>query len=157
MAEEVRWLDAGEQRAWRAYLDATRLLFHELDRELQRDAGLPHAYYEILARLSEAPERTLRMGQLAEATLTSPSRISHAVARLEAAGWVCRQSCGGDRRGALARLTDEGMRVLESAAPGHVRAVRAHLVDQLTPEEFAQLGAISTKVLCHLEELRRHP
>lgn len=157
MDEEVRWLDAAEQRAWRSFLGATRLLFHELDRELQRDAGMPHAYYEILARLSEAPDRALRMGQLAEATLTSPSRISHAVARLEAAGWVRRESCGDDRRGAFAQLTDEGMQVLEAAAPGHVRAVRAHLVDQLTPAELAELGAICTKVLNRLEQLRRHP
>lgn len=157
MDEEVRWLDAAEQTAWRAFVDATRLLFDELDRELQRDAGMPHAYYEILVRLSEAPDRALRMGQLADATLTSPSRISHAVARLEAAGWVRRNSCGHDRRGASAQLTDLGMEVLEAAAPGHVRAVRAHLVDQLTPAEFAQLGAICTKVLDHLEQLRRHP
>ena len=88
MTADTRWLDDDEQRAWRAFLTAQRLLFDRLERQLQRDAGLPHAYYEILVRLSEAPDRTLRMSQLADSSLSSRSRLSHAVARLEAAGWV---------------------------------------------------------------------
>src|SRR4029450_10178499 len=89
------------------YLAVTRLLNARLDRELQRDAGIPHTYYEILVRLSEAPGRTLRMSELADASESSRSRLSHAVARLEEAGWVRRESCATDRRGAVARLTDE--------------------------------------------------
>ena len=86
MTADTQWLDDDEQRTWRAFLTAQRLLFDRLERQLQRDAGLPHAYYEILVRLSEAPDRTLRMSQLADSSLSSRSRLSHAVARLEAAG-----------------------------------------------------------------------
>ena len=95
----TRWLDEQEQQTWRAFLSVTQLLSDQLDRELQRDAKIPHAYYEILVRLSEAPDRTLRMSQLADSTLSSRSRLSHAVARLEEAGWVERRSCPTDRRG----------------------------------------------------------
>src|SRR5688572_5781069 len=116
----TRWLDDDEQAAWRSLLSATRLLFDQLDRELQRDAGMPHTYYEILVRLSETPDRTLRMSDLAERCNSSRSRLSHAVARLEERGWVRRDSFSGDRRGALAVLTDEGFAALEDAAPGHV-------------------------------------
>src|SRR5215210_886848 len=131
----VRWLTTDEQRAWRAYLEMTRLLFDRLDRELQQDSAMPHAYYEILVALSEAPNRTLRMSQLADLTQSSRSRLSHAVARLEEHGWVSRTPCPTDKRGALARLTDEGYGVLAAAAPGHVEGVRSHLFDRLTPEQ----------------------
>src|ERR1044071_7408005 len=94
---DTRWLSDGEQRAWRSFLVATNLLYDQLDRELQRDAGFPHGYYEILVRLSEAPGRRLRMSQLAERSQSSRSRISHAVARLEEAGWV-RRGAGGTAR-----------------------------------------------------------
>src|SRR5215210_5294661 len=123
----TRWLDAEEQRTWRAFLGATQLLFEQLDRELQRDAGMPHAYYEILVRLSEAPGRVLRMSELADRSGSSRSRLSHAVSRLEDLGWVRREECPTDRRGLLAVLTDEGAAVLAAAAPGHVEAVRRQL------------------------------
>ncbi|MGH3665236.1 MAG: MarR family winged helix-turn-helix transcriptional regulator [Egibacteraceae bacterium] len=151
---ETRWLDDDEQRAWRAFLSATRLLFDELDRELQRDAGVPHTYYEILVRLSEAPGRMMRMSQLATCSQSSRSRLSHAVARLEEAGWVRRERFPSDRRGALAVLTDEGFAVLAAAAPGHVEGVRRHLFDQLTCEQVAQLREISSAVVGHLTALR---
>ena len=147
----VRWLTAEEQRAWRAYLEMTRLLFDRLDHELQRDAGLPHAYYEILVALSEAPDRTLRMSQLADVTQSSRSRLSHAVARLEEHGWVSRTPCPTDRRGALATLTDEGYRVLAAAAPGHVHGVRAHLFDQLSPDQVDDLRRIAEAVATPLK------
>ena len=140
---EPRWLSAEEERTWRSYLTATRMLAAQLDRELQRDAGMPHAYYEILARLSEAPGRALRMSELADAAESSRSRLSHAVARLEEAGWVRRESCPTDRRGAFAVLTDTGFARLREAAPGHVEGVRRHLFDQLTPEQVRELGSIS--------------
>lgn len=146
----TRWLDADEQRAWRAYLTATQLLQAQLDRELQRDSGIPHAYYEILVRLSEAPDRVLRMSELANAAESSRSRLSHAVARLEAAGWVSRESCPTDRRGSFARLTDSGFAALEAAAPSHVASVRRHVIDQLTPEQVRQLGQISEAMLAGL-------
>jgi DNA-binding MarR family transcriptional regulator len=144
---EPRWLTSDEQRTWRAFLGATQLLFDRLDRDLQRDAGMPHAYYEILVILSEAPGRTLRMSDLADRTRSSRSRLSHAVARLEERGWVRREDCPTDRRGSFAILTDEGFGVLAAAAPGHVDTVRRALFDRLSPEQVAELTRISQAVL----------
>ncbi|MEU8333018.1 MarR family transcriptional regulator [Micromonospora sp. NPDC048839] len=150
MAVMTRWLDPDEQRTWRAYLAASRMLMDTLDRELQREAGMPHAYYEILVRLSEAPGRQLRMSDLAEAAGSSRSRLSHAVARLEAAGWVRREDCPTDRRGQVALLTDEGFATLAAAAPGHVEGVRRHLFDALSPAQVDQLRRISETLADHL-------
>src|SRR4051794_800887 len=144
--EQTRWLTEEEQRIWRAFLTAMRLLTDELDRELQHDADMPHTYYEILVALSEAPCRTLRMNQLADVCQSSRSRLSHAVSRLEEAGWVRRMACPTDKRGALAAMTDEGFAALETAAPGHVEAVRRSLFDVLTPEQVRQLGEISAAI-----------
>ncbi|MEW1587388.1 MarR family transcriptional regulator [Micromonospora vinacea] len=150
MAVMTRWLDPDEQRTWRAYLTVSRVLMDTLDRELQRDAGMPHAYYEILVQLSEAPDRQLRMSQLAQAAGSSRSRLSHAVARLEAAGWVRREDCPTDRRGQIALLTDEGFATLAAAAPGHVEGVRRHLFDALSPAQVDQLRRISETLAEHL-------
>ena len=139
---EVRWLSPGEQETWRAFLAATRLLFEELERQLQEEAGIPVTYYEILVVLSEAPDRTIRMHDLADLTRSSPSRLSHAVSRLEEAGWVERLSCPTDRRGAFAHLTDKGFAALEAAAPGHATAVRRYVFDRITPEQSDELGRI---------------
>ena len=139
---EARWLTAEEQRAWRSFMAGCRALFTAVDAQLQRDAGMPLAYYEILVRLSEAPGRALRMSQLAEAASASKSRASHAVARLEERGWVRRVDCPTDRRGQVAELTDEGYAVLAASAPGHVEQVRTSLFDGLTPDQVAQLRAI---------------
>ncbi|MET8231251.1 MarR family transcriptional regulator [Micromonospora sp. NPDC005298] len=150
MVVMTRWLNPDEQRTWRAYLTASRALMDTLDRELQRDAGMPHAYYEILVRLSEAPGRQLRMSDLAEAAGSSRSRLSHAVARLEAAGWVRREECPTDRRGQIAVLTDDGFATLAAAAPGHVEGVRRHLFDALSPAQVDQLRRISETLAEHL-------
>jgi len=152
MTDGTRWLDADEQRTWRAFLTVQRLLFDRLERQLQHDSGLPHAYYEILVRLSEAPDRTLRMSQLADSSLSSRSRLSHAVARLEAAGWVRRRACAEDRRGSFAELTDAGLAKLEEAAPGHVETVRADLLDALTPAQQRALREISETLVAHLSD-----
>ncbi|WP_405095095.1 MarR family winged helix-turn-helix transcriptional regulator [Micromonospora sp. NBC_01412] len=146
----TRWLDPDEQRTWRAYLAASRALMDTLDRELQRDAGMPHAYYEILVRLSEAPDRRLRMGDLADATGSSRSRLSHAAARLEASGWIRREDCPTDRRGQVATLTAAGHAALAAAAPGHVEGVRRHLFDALSPAQVDQLRRISETLSDHL-------
>jgi DNA-binding MarR family transcriptional regulator len=143
----ARWLSADEQRAWRNYLEATKVLMDALDRQLQREAGMPHAYYEILVRLSEAEGRALRMSELADSTLSSRSRLSHAVARLEERGWVVREDCLTDRRGQIARLTDEGFAVLAAAAPGHVAAVRRLMVDVLTPEQLATIATAGEAIV----------
>ncbi|MEV7278137.1 MarR family transcriptional regulator [Streptomyces sp. NPDC093111] len=139
---EPRWLSDEEQRVWRAYLHATTLLEDHLDRQLQRDAGMPHTYYGLLVQLSQAPRRRMRMTELAKDVKITRSRLSHAVARLEKNGWVTREECPSDKRGQFAALTDEGLEVLRRTAPGHVGAVRQALFDRLTPEQVEQLGAI---------------
>jgi len=151
----TRWLNAEQQKHWRDYIAATTLLQERLSRELQAAHGLTMADYEILVRLSEAPGRSLRMSLLAENTLASRSRLSHQVDRLEKAGFVVREACEEDRRGANAVMTDRGWEVLVAAAPTHVSGVRAHLVDQLTPEEFAALGDACAKVAEHLQSPER--
>jgi DNA-binding MarR family transcriptional regulator len=142
----TRWLSADEQRAWLAWLAASELLMASLDAQLQRDAGFPHAYYAILAQLSAAPDRTLRMSDLASVVNASPSRLSHAVGKLEERGWVARRPCPTDKRSTLATLTDAGFEVLREQAPGHVAAVRKGLFDVLTPEQVRQLEQICTAV-----------
>lgn len=141
---EPRWLTEREQQAWRAWLEAATLLLDRLDADLRCDAGMSHADYEILVRLSEADGGRLRMSELAGRALFSRSRLSHAVARLEAAGWVTREPCPTDRRGTVAVLTAAGAAALAAAAPGHVEAVRRHLFDHLDDADVdavARLGA----------------
>ena len=147
---ETRWLDDDEQQTWLAWVFSTRLVWEELERDLQRDADMPYGYYEILVMLSSAPDRSRRMSELADATQSSRSRLSHAVARLEEQGWVRRDRHPSDRRGAIAVLTDEGFAALEAAAPGHVESVRRHLFDQLSPAQLAALRDISDTLLGHL-------
>jgi DNA-binding MarR family transcriptional regulator len=147
---DTRWLSQDEQRAWRAYLESTRLLFDALDRQLQLDAGIPTTYYEILVQLSEAPGRALRMSKLADSTRSSRSRLSHAVDRLADRGWVERVDCETDRRGQLARMTDAGFEALVAAAPGHVQAVRTHIIDRLDTTQIAALEQIGNAVITGL-------
>ncbi|WP_374982739.1 MarR family winged helix-turn-helix transcriptional regulator [Streptomyces fradiae] len=148
---ETRWLTDREQHVWRAYLHATMLLEDHLDRQLQRDAGMPHVYYGLLVQLSQAPRRRMRMTELAKAAKITRSRLSHAIARLEKNGWVRREDCPSDKRGQNAYLTDEGFEVLRRSAPGHVEAVRQAMFDRLTPEQVDQLGAIMRVVADALE------
>lgn len=154
---DTRWLDGDEQRTWRAFMLATNLLFDQFDRELRREASMPTTYYEVLVRLSEAPERRLRMSDLADRSQSSRSHLSHTIARLERAGWVERQSCPSDRRGSIAVLTDAGFSALEAAAPIHVESVRAHLFDQLDRRQLGQLRAISERLLQHLISIQDRP
>lgn len=136
-----RWLSDDEHTAWRAYLDATRLLLTALDQQLVRDAGLSFTDFEVLVALSEAPDQRLRMSSLADAVMTTRSAVTRAMARLVNAGWVERTPCADDRRGAWANLTESGAAKLAAAAPGHVEAVRADLVDLLDPAELAALAS----------------
>jgi DNA-binding MarR family transcriptional regulator len=147
----TRWLTADQQAHWRAYIAATTLLADKLNREMQASHGIPMADYEILVRLSEAPERRLRMSQLAEFTLASRSRLSHQIDRLEKVGLVVREACETDKRGANAVLTDDGWNLLVAAAPAHVAGVREHLVDLLTDDQFAALGEALEVVASHLQ------
>jgi DNA-binding MarR family transcriptional regulator len=143
---QTRWLTEPEQQCWRSFLSACRRLFTEMDGQLQQVAGIPHAYYEILVRLSEAPRRELRMTQLADASISSKSRLSHAVSRLEERGWVERTTCPTDRRGQVARLTDDGFAALDAAARDHVEYVRRMVFDQLSPDQVGQLAVIAAAI-----------
>ncbi|GHI06624.1 MarR family transcriptional regulator [Streptomyces cellostaticus] len=142
----TRWLTPEEQRAWRAYIAASQLLEDAIDRQLQQEAGMPHLFYSVLANLSEAPDRRLRMTDLAESLKITRSRLTYAVTRLERDGLVRRENCRWDKRSSLAVLTDAGTAVLERTAPGHVETVRANLFDRLTPEQVRQLEEICTGI-----------
>jgi DNA-binding MarR family transcriptional regulator len=146
-----RWLDDQQQRTWRAWLTAAELLPRVLDAQLQRDAGLTHAAYIVLAMLSEAPGRSRRMSDLARRANQSQSRLSHTVARLEERGWVRRERSAEDGRGNVAVLTDAGWDVVRSVAPGHVDAVRSALFDPLTPEQTRTLGDMLETVILRLD------
>src|ERR1700733_8362071 len=145
-SQETRWLTADEQLAWRTFLTACHTLFATVEGQLLRDSDIPHGYYEILVRLSEAPGRELRMTQLADASTSSKSRLSHAVARLEERGWIERSACPTDRRGQVARLTDAGFAALDAAAQEHVELVRQMVFDRLSPEQVEQLRVISSVI-----------
>lgn len=145
-----RWLDDNEQRAWRAYLDATRLLMAALDRQLVRDSGLSLTDYELLVALSEAPGGRMRMSALADAVVTTRSGATRAIARLVDAGLVRRVECPEDKRGTLAELTDEGAAKLDEASPGHVEAVRSSMFDLLSAEDVTRFGDSFTAMRKHL-------
>ena len=146
----TRWLDEDEQQTWRAFLWTSRLVNEALDRQLQRDSGMPHTYYMILAMLSEAPGRAMTMTELAGMVRSSPSRLSHAVSRLEESGWVRRVKPRHDRRTTIAELTDAGLAVLTKAAPGHVEEVRRLLFDPLSREEVLRMREILRTLLAGL-------
>jgi DNA-binding MarR family transcriptional regulator len=146
-----QWLDHDEQRAWRGFLAMTALLPGALDQQLQRDAEMGHSAYIVLAMLSEAPDHSLRMSELASRANSSPSRLSHTVARLEQRGWVRRDRSPDDGRGNVARLTDEGWNMVVATAPGHVAAVRRYVFDALSREQVCQLEEIASAVLTTLD------
>ncbi|MDG4755991.1 MarR family transcriptional regulator [Micromonospora sp. WMMD718] len=148
--DEPRWLDEQEDRAWRGYRRMRRLLDLELARELMQDAGLSEPDYDVLSDLSETPEQRLRLSELADRMLWSRSRLSHHISRMQQRGLVTREECATDGRGSVVVLTPAGRRAVEAAAPGHVAAVRRHLIDRLTPAEVAALGTLSQRVIDHL-------
>jgi DNA-binding MarR family transcriptional regulator len=151
---DTRWLNDRERAAWRAFRLATLLLDGAVDRQLQRDADMPAAYYAILVGLSEQPDRTLRMGDLASWMNYSQSRLSHAITRLERSGWVIRRPDPDDRRATLASLTDAGYAALVDAAPGHTECVREYVFDQLTETQVEQLREICEGMLVKLRASR---
>lgn len=143
----MNWLTDEEQAAWRSVVAMLLRLPAALDAQLQRDAGISNFEYMVLSSLSEAPNHTLRMTDLAALASGSLSRLSHVVSRLEARGWIRREPCPGDGRFVNAVLTDDGWAKVVATAPGHVAAVRKLLVDALTPAQFQALGAICEQVL----------
>jgi DNA-binding MarR family transcriptional regulator len=148
---DTRWLTPDELGAWVRLVAVVELLPGVLESQLRRDADLSHFEYYVLAMLSEAPERTLRMTTLAQTTNATLARLSHVVQRLEGRGLVERFPCPDDRRATNARLTAAGWAKVEASAPGHVAAVREHVIDALTPEQVTQLTAIADAVLGRLD------
>ncbi len=144
---EPSWLDAREMRTWLAFWGAMRLVDDAIDRDLRTRSGLGHSEYQILAMLSSAPDRRLRMSALADVVFVSRSRLTYQVTQMEKAGLVRREDCPSDKRGAFAVLTDKGMEALRSAAPGHVACVRRVFFDALTPEQVTVLGDALTAVV----------
>ncbi|MFG3260371.1 MarR family winged helix-turn-helix transcriptional regulator [Streptomyces sp. NPDC048172] len=135
-----RWLDEREMAAWHGFLEATSRVARHVEQQLKDEAGLSHAQYEILVRLSGAPDGEIRMTELAEGLFTTKSGLTYQVGQLEKRGLVARRSCPTDVRGVLAVLTAEGRAALRDAAPGHVVAVREALIDVLDEEELAVLA-----------------
>ena len=150
-SDEVRWLTPDQLRAWVGLLAVAELLPAALDSQLRRDSGLTHFDYQVLAMLSEAPGRSLRMTTLAQRTAATLPRLSHVAERLEARGLVVRTPDPDDARATNARLTDAGWDTLVAAAPGHVATARALVIDALTDEQVAQLEAIATALLTRLD------
>lgn len=143
---EPVWLDRRQQQAWRAYIMGTTLLLDRLDRELRQACSISLTEYEILVRLSEQPDRSLRMALLADALSHSRSRVTHTIKRMEDAGLVVRTQAEGDGRGVCATMTDRGYALLVEAAPTHVAGVREHLVDLATKADFAAVGRVFDSV-----------
>jgi DNA-binding MarR family transcriptional regulator len=154
-ARETRWLDQEQQRSWRALLLGMTLLMDRLDDELREQFRLSMTEYEILVRLSESEGRSLRMAHLADALAHSRSRVTHTIARMEAAGYVRRTPAPDDGRGIVATMTDAGWELLEQAAHVHVEGVRRHLVDLVGDDDFAALGRVMNAVADHL--ISAHP
>src|SRR5262249_46170064 len=145
--ETPRWLDDEERQTWLALVAMLIKLPPALDAQLQRDAGISHFEYQVLAALSEAPERTLRMSLLAWVSEGSLPRLSQVVGRLEKRGWVRRTPDPVDGRYTLATLTEEGLGKVTATAPGHVDAVRGLVFDSLTKAQARQLREIGRRVM----------
>ena len=144
-ATAPRWLNPVEMKAWRSYIIASRRLLEALDNDLEgHDLSIPD--YEILAQLSDAPDRRLRMSELASITLLSRSRLSHRITVMEKAGWVKREACPTDKRGYFAVMTAKGWKAIVAAAPEHVASVRSRFLDHLSTEDQKVLSEIFLRV-----------
>jgi DNA-binding MarR family transcriptional regulator len=147
----TRWLDEGEQRAWRSYLQMHGQLLARLNRQLQADSGLSLADYEVLVHLTEVPDGRLRPFELQRGLQWEQSRLSHQLTRMQRRGLVSREGCTDDGRGAFIVLTETGRRAIETAAPGHVDTVRRLFLDGLTRDQITMLGQLSTQMLARLD------
>ncbi|MGV0717360.1 MarR family transcriptional regulator [Mycolicibacterium sp. XJ662] len=154
---EVEWLSGAEQQMWRGYLDSTRLLLRALDRQLEVNAAISFADYEVLGLLSEAPQRRLRMSEIAGAAVTTRSGVTRAVNRLADAGWLRRVPCPEDKRGLFAELTEAGFAKLQSAAPGHVATVRRNVFDLLSPRDVRLFTHAYAEIRAHLLDDAERP
>jgi len=143
--DPVRWLSESEQRAWRSFINGSRRLLDRLERDLKTH-GISHDDYGVLVALSESEGGRLRMAELADQSVESRSRLSHHIGRMESKGLVQRESCPGDRRGFFAVLTEAGRALMQETAPHHVAGVRAHFLDQVTPEELAVIATAFARI-----------
>ena len=148
---DTRWLDDDEQRAWRAYLRLQGGLGAELNRRLQASSGLSLADYDVLVRLTDAPDGRLRPYELQRELHWEQSRLSHHLARMHRRGLVRREECDEDRRGAYVLLTEAGREAITAAAPDHVETVRRLFIDALSPEQLRALEGLAAQVLARLE------
>jgi DNA-binding MarR family transcriptional regulator len=149
-AAEPRWLDEEQEAAWRAFASMTVKLRWALECQLQHDAGLSFIEYYVLARLSENPDNTMRMSELAEVTDASLSRLSHLIKRLELRDLVRREPDPADGRYTNAIMTGEGLRLLVASAPAHVAKVRELVIDALTGDHLRQLRRSSERMLARI-------
>ena len=149
--KEPKWLNPREMKAWRSYIIASRRLLEALDSDLEGH-DLTMADYEVLAQLSDAPDRRLRMSELAEIAMISKSRLSHRMKVMEKAGWVRRETCPEDKRGYFAIMTEKGWRAIVKAAPSHVESVRKRFVDNLTVKDQEELAKIFDRVTIKLRD-----
>ncbi|WP_207782446.1 MarR family winged helix-turn-helix transcriptional regulator [Phytoactinopolyspora limicola] len=149
---DPRWLDDAEQRAWRGYVRMQSKLNAQLNRQLQTDSQLSLSDFAVLVHLSEVPDRSLRVSQLAQALHWEKSRVSHHVTRMERRGLVKRVECPTDGRSAFVVMTDCGQNAIDAAAPGHVDTVRRLFIDDLTADQLKALEAIAGQVLARLDD-----
>ena len=140
-----RWLNPAEMKAWRRYIVSSRRLLEALDLDLA-DHDLSMSDYEILAQLSDAPERRMRMSELADIAMLSRSRLSHRMKVMEKEGWVKREACPVDKRGYFAVMTPKGWKAIVAAAPDHVESVRTRFLDHLSKADQVALAQIFEKV-----------
>lgn len=148
---QVKWLTAAEVDSWLALVRLMTWLPWSIDQQLRRDSNLGMVEYQVLARLSQSPERTLRMSSLADFTNASLSRLSHLVKRLEARGFVRREPDPADGRFTNAILTEKGFQTLVEAAPGHVAHVRSLVIDVLSPEQLRRIGRDADRIMSHID------
>jgi len=146
-----KWLNPREMKAWRSYIIASRRLLDALDADLSGH-DLSMADYEVLAQLSDAPDRRMRMSELAEISMLSKSRLSHRMKVMEKAGWVKREECESDKRGYFAVMTEKGWKAIVKAAPDHVDSVRNRFVDHLTVKDQEELAKIFDRVQTSLRD-----
>ena len=151
-ARAPQWLDDEEMAAWLPLMRVLHLLPQQLDRQLREQAGINHMYYTIMVALSSQPDREMTLSSLAHTVGMTPSRLTHALTSLEGRDWTERRPCESDRRVQYARLTDEGMRALEQAAPGHVAEVRRTVVDVLDRQDLADLRRVTEKIAKQLDD-----
>jgi DNA-binding MarR family transcriptional regulator len=147
----VQWLTAAEVDSWLSLVRLMTWLPWSIDQQLRRDSGLAMVEYQVMARLSQSPERTMRMGSLADLANASLSRLSHLVKRLEGRGFVRREPDPADGRFTNAILTAKGLQTLTDAAPGHVAHVRSLVIDVLSPEQLRRLGLAADRIMSHID------